>query len=90
MKEDNVFPMIPAGAALRDSSSNAQEKMAKPKGALSSRPPPYIGPSRRCTDLDLVRNKPGVLVRVALVFARRGYKSSLVVAPTSPTASSRA
>ena len=39
----------------------------------------------------LVRNKPGVLVRVALVFSRRGYNiESLVVSPTSRTASSRA
>jgi len=38
----------------------------------------------------LVRNKPGVLVRVSLVFARRGYNiDSLVVSPVLDTDFSR-
>ena len=38
----------------------------------------------------LVRNKPGVLVRIALVFARRGYNiESLVVSPATADLLSR-
>jgi acetolactate synthase-1/2/3 large subunit len=34
MKEDNVFPMIPAGAALRDMIiERPKQKMAKPEGS---------------------------------------------------------
>jgi len=36
IKEDNVFPMIPAGAPLRDMIiERPKQKMAKPKGAPS-------------------------------------------------------
>ena len=45
---------------------------------------PAIAPPAIHTISLLVRNKPGVLVRVSLVFSRRGYNiESLVVSPAS-------
>ncbi|MFQ3547924.1 MAG: acetolactate synthase small subunit [Termitinemataceae bacterium] len=44
---------------------------------------------QHCISL-LVANKPGVLIRIALVFSRRGYNlDSVVVSPTHETAFSR-
>jgi acetolactate synthase-1/3 small subunit len=48
---------------------------------------PLAGPAPLNTISILVRNKPGVLVRIALVFARRGYNiESLVVSADAANA----
>jgi len=75
IKETNVFPMIPAGAPLRDMIiERPKQKMAKPEGStiMSASPitamplPSSIpSPSARCTrSRFLVRKQAGVLVRV--------------------------
>ena len=85
VKEDNVFPMIPAGAAVRDMIIEPpKHKLDKPTGSdmTAARPLPAADPIGTHTISLFVNNKPGVLVRVALVFSRRGFNiESLVVSP---------
>ncbi len=53
------------------------------RDARVGRKPDYAGERRHSMSL-LVNNRPGVLIRIALVFSRRGYNiDSLVVSPTS-------
>ena len=71
-KEDNVFPMIPAGSSIHDMILGPPRKeraMSQTNGAIK----------KHLVSL-YVANKFGVLNRVALVFARRGFNiDSLVV-----------
>jgi len=80
IKEDNVFPMIPAGAPVSHMIIEApKHRLEKPLAA----PEPALRTRDDIHTISLfVNNKPGVLVRVALVFSRRGYNiESLVVSP---------
>ncbi len=53
-----------------------------PLAAPAGTPPAKVNGSASHTISLLVNNKPGVLIRIALVFARRGYNlDSLVVSP---------
>ena len=96
MKEDNVFPMIPAGAPVAHMIIEPpKHRLEKPVAAPERARLGVRARSRTRDDVHtislVVNNKPGVLVRVALVFSRRGYNiESLVVSPDRATATSRA
>ena len=82
VKEDNVFPMIPGGASIADMLIEPPKTEARQARGecLSMEQAPATQPFH--TISLFVNNKPGVLSRVALTFARRAFNiESLVVSP---------
>ena len=74
VKEDNVFPMVPAGGAAEDMI------IEPPKTKNGKTEREYMMSPDLHTISLFVANKPGVLLRITLMFARRGYNiESLVV-----------
>jgi hypothetical protein len=95
-KTDNVFPMIPAGKPLEDMIMERRTKWRNPPArpdpngtATKTKKPSNPSTEKNAESTDCqhtisvyVANKPGVLARIAQVFARRGYNiESLVVSP---------
>ena len=89
-KNENCYPMIPAGSAARD--------MVGWDGSGHARSDQARGPGRRRGSLTgrkhvlsiLVENRPGVLARIAGLFSRRGFNiDTLAVGPTDDPEISR-
>ena len=89
-KEENCYPMIPAGAAARDMVGWMEagtpdliklEDLDAAAGALTGR--------KHVLSI-LVENRPGVLARIAGLFSRRGFNiDTLAVGPTEDPEISR-
>ena len=89
-KDENCYPMIPAGAAARDMVGLMGEPGTPDVVRLED-----LEASRQLTGRKhilslLVENKPGVLARIAGLFSRRGFNiDTLAVGPTEDPDTSR-
>ena len=83
-KEENCYPMIPAGAAARDMVGWADgSRNPRPdQASRTSRPRAQLTGRKHILSI-LVENRPGVLARIAGLFSRRGFNiDTLAVGPT--------
>ena len=92
-REENTYPMIAAGRR-RAGDGGLNHGRARNQGAAdasrSSRRPTAVRTGRKHILSILVENKPGVLTRIAGLFARRGFNiDTLAVGPTDDESLSR-